>query len=524
MPDQETQQPWLTPDMLADIQEMTGNRWKPSEIRLILESVPTEASQVNFIAYLKYCHDLELNPLTNEVHLEFRKSKDVLRAINVVHVDAYYRAAQKLKLLDGIDHIPGTDEDGYYVDCILDLKGLKNPVKARAYYNEYKGTTDIWKNRKFGMTSKCSSSLAFRKAGILLGTLSEDEARSIPNDDDVPTPNGGSALTARPNGTAPGPDPFAVNEVKPTAAPTTVNNVVSISPDKEAAPTTMATAVKMTVETTDGVVTAVETQPIQPVEVPQGDGSEKPVQPKPKLRDRYTLIAETIGVTPKEVEPLIASIAMGFNNVERGDDLPKGKESAPIYHDMLDKLQFNLDSDVGVMVQQYIKDQPTVLGQFLAGRMPALPLLPGFMPPKRKATQESFMVMYNQHGWTDLLCAAAANYCNLRGIDQDDLTKELDAVKLKPKRLESIAAYLKLGMVTDSGYLVLEHAKKIATEQMKASGIALPEERKTKGPELANTNVGLLLSWIETQLGGRSVLNASKDEVDALIAQLPDTW
>lgn len=141
------------------IQPLMKGKFTGPEIKLAATMVPAETNPDEFAAYMAYCAGLDLSPLTGEVHLERKKVKkdsNDFKMTYVVHIDAYRRAAAVQDKLDGIDQVAGMDPDsGYYVDTILDIKGMKNPVKSRAYYAEYKVNGSFMWDKKFMMTAKC---------------------------------------------------------------------------------------------------------------------------------------------------------------------------------------------------------------------------------------------------------------------------------------------------------------------------------------------------------------------------------
>ena len=171
--------------------QFTQGKFSPAEVDLIFTDCPPEISVNDFKKFLYNCAELELNPLLNEAHLEYRNDGNGGRKVAVVtHIDAYRRRAAEKDLLDGMEQIIGYEGgqsiENLFVKTILYKKGCAHPFEATVYYREFVNRKSggepvfIWKTKPIAMTSKCSAAQGYRVIGVLSGTVT-DEERCQPN-------------------------------------------------------------------------------------------------------------------------------------------------------------------------------------------------------------------------------------------------------------------------------------------------------------------------------------------------------
>lgn len=169
----------LGPKEIESITQFLGKcDLNPAQIQVVFDLCPSDLPLVEFKRYLYVCKAHDLNPLLNEIHPEYRYDKQggTKKLATVVHIDAYRRKGAESGEIDGIKQDFGKDEEGSFVDTFIYKKGHTHPFHARAYRHEfYSDAGFIWKSKPITMTAKCSEALAWRKVGILVGTVSEDE-------------------------------------------------------------------------------------------------------------------------------------------------------------------------------------------------------------------------------------------------------------------------------------------------------------------------------------------------------------
>jgi hypothetical protein len=396
------------------------------ELKLAATMVPPEATEDEFAAYMAYCAGLDLNPLTGEVHLErklIKKGSDKFKMTYVVHIDAYRRAAAVQNKLDGIDQVAGMDPDsGYYVDTILDIKGMKNPVKARAYYNEYKVDFSFMWDKKFMMTAKCSEALAYRKAGILVGSISEEEA-------DRDRADWGGTTTPT--------DDFKVAEKQPDAKPALQVVPKSSEAPKEAdAPKTTEPA-KAEPQPAQTVTSAVDASPATNQAQPEPEKKQESA-PRPKLTERANNLAKVLEFESKEAfNPVFTKFQMGYFDKSTDSEVValRDKQYVEQHHAYFDKFEVLIKTYGVKFVKAYLTDQPIILGRFAGGRMDVLPGLPGFKPEARQSniTMQALKEAFSKYDLDEATLMNILDLCTSRGYSLPGLQNWAKTNRITPK-------------------------------------------------------------------------------------------
>lgn len=473
------------------IQPLMKGKFTAPEIKLAATMVPAETTQDEFAGYMAYCAGLDLNPITGEVHLERKKvskDRDDWKMTYVVHIDAYRRAAAVQDKLDGIDQIEGMDPDsGYFVDTILHIKGMKHPVKSRAYHAEYKVDIGFMWKKKFLMTAKCGEALAYRKAGILVGSISEEEA------DRDRTDWGGTIAPT---------DDFKVAEKQPEAKP-----AAQTAPAKPAAPadSTKAAApaepAKTEPQPNQTVTAAVDASPATNQAQPEAE--KKPeAAPRPKLTERINNLATVLEFEDKAVfNPLLVKFQMGYFDKSTAEEVAALREKQYVeqHHAYIDKLESFIKTYGTKFVKAYLTDQPIVLGRFAGGRMDTLPGLPGFKPEARESniTMQALKQAFSKYELDEAILMNILNLCTNRGYNLPELQNWAKTNRITPKDplLFNLCA-------------------------------VLSREVDNLDPFLAKVRKGGSVNAWEALLAktlGKAISEADAVELEAAIAKLPDT-
>jgi hypothetical protein len=472
----------LSDAYIQAIQPLMKGKFTNPELKLAATTVPAETTPDEFAAYMAYCAGLDLNPITGEVHLERKKvskDRDEWKMTYVVHIDAYRRAAAVQNKLDGIDQVEGMDPDsGYFVDTILHIKGMQYPVKARAYHAEYKVDIGFMWKKKFIMTAKCSESLAYRKAGILVGSISEEEA-----DRD----------RAEWNGTTTPTDDFKVAEKQPAA--TTQAAAAPADATKAAEPA------KTEPQPTQTVTTAVDASPATNQAQPEPEKKQE-AAPRPKLAERINNLATVLEFEDKAVfNPLLVKFQMGYFDKSTAEEVAALREKQYVeqHHAYIDKLESFIKTYGTKFVKAYLTDQPIVLGRFAGGRMDTLPGLPGFKPEAKQSnvTMQALKQAFSKYDLAESILMSLLDLCASRGYGLPELRTWATTNKLTPNDP------LLFGL-----------------------SAVLSREVDNLDPFLAKVRKGGSVNAWEALLAktlGKAISEADSVELEQAIAKLPDT-
>src|ERR1035437_3320470 len=93
-----------TSDDLDAWSESTQGKFSPAEVELVFTDCPPETTAHDFKKFLYNCTALDINPLLNEAHLEYRnEGQGRKKMVVVTHIDAYRRRAAEKDILDGLE-------------------------------------------------------------------------------------------------------------------------------------------------------------------------------------------------------------------------------------------------------------------------------------------------------------------------------------------------------------------------------------------------------------------------------------
>lgn len=236
----------LSAEQLHQISEMTKRddflAFDDGEIEMILDLCP-QCYLADFRRFIYRASGLGLNPLHNEIHMEYKWSRGKAKATFVVHIDGFRKMADRTGLRAGFSQKPGVDERGEYVETTIWRKDCQQPFIARVYFHEFMqaGEYSLYKTKPYHMVAKCGEAFGYKQAFPVSGMSTEDEIDAWPTDQgprldrDVaiqPTP------TPTSNGTS---DAYAVVEKSDKQdAPAAVSTPAPVPPPAPAAPPVQA--------------------------------------------------------------------------------------------------------------------------------------------------------------------------------------------------------------------------------------------------------------------------------------------
>lgn len=116
---------------------------------------------------------LQLNPLYNEIHMEYKYSKGQPKATFVIHIDGYRKIANASGQFGGFKQVTGDDIQGKYIDTTIWRKDAPHPFEARVYFAEWEG--DLYQKKPYHMVAKCGAAFCYKIAFPVSGLTSEDE-------------------------------------------------------------------------------------------------------------------------------------------------------------------------------------------------------------------------------------------------------------------------------------------------------------------------------------------------------------
>lgn len=495
---QQTAKPPITPEGIEQMVRVTAGGtlpFTPDEVRMIWDSTPAITAPADFERFLYACSRQGLNPMLNEVHMEYRNDKKSPRGVKmaiVTHVDAYRRKG--FGLVEGNKQTHGVDPDlGFWVETEIWLKGHARPFTARAHYNEYvqgygKGNefspSEMWK-KAYIMVGKCSESLAFRKAGVLVGTLSEDELAFEGAPIDIVPITNGKAQTQ-----------FTVAELPKQAAPTPTPQSPAPVPMAQSAPLAAPTP---TLAPAPAPVVA--TPPVAPAPAPNPFAMPAttpvaaPRQTAPPAGE-VELSADMMNAKLNMINTLSGTdrkaynrFAMGFFGFSDPKQLPTASKAK--HAEAMDKCQVFL-SDPGNAEQNKIlyRTVPDLCGAYLAGKGPR-PALASTSPQEIAA----------RFKWDMPLATAAAALV-------DQWHRELNGYTLNDF----------VGYLQSNGFQGGEHAELLAFFRvaMKTREAHYLCKIKAKSPSVGG--IDNLVLMLETQLGV-AIENADPTVLKTLLEQ-----
>lgn len=159
---------------------------KTSELQLIKNNIAPESTKDEFNLFIYDSQMRGLNPLKKEIYFVKRAGK----ATHQISIDGSRIIAQRTGGYEGQTPVVFSEDEietngisvPEWAEAGVYRKGFREPVVARAYFNEYKqefkgqlGT--MWKKMPRHMLSKCAESLALRKAfpDTLAGLYTNEE-------------------------------------------------------------------------------------------------------------------------------------------------------------------------------------------------------------------------------------------------------------------------------------------------------------------------------------------------------------
>lgn len=515
------------------IHRLVKERWPIDQIKIIRSLCPTETTNTHFAQYMVYCAELGLNPLVNEIHLEYRSAYEgfgenktpVRRPINVVHIDAYKN--RMAEMLDGNEQTPGKDEDGYYVDTVLYIKGKSRPITARAYYTEYSTGKGLWLTKKFVMTAKCSLAQACRLLGLFNNSyIAEEIERNDDEDQQRPERPANKlsdfAVAAKPAPQAPPaqapPAPAPAAEPAPAAqAPQTppapqppTPEPAPAAPEPTPAPANDASAIPAS--TNDAPA-----EPAPPA-APEVDPPAKEPIPidKPPSPTKLRIQAEVHGRLGQQTDQDFGRFMMGFQDKKVFAEVVKG---ALAINEALDGLRDRTERLPLGYVSAYFRKNPIGLGQFAAFRIAELPPLEGWQaaapavqpapapapepaqaPPKTEyPNRQEVAALFARQQYSEDVIDAAAAYAQARGATTMQMRSYLNSLKgVKPSNAIAVKLALEIGTISDNAHRLMD-AKEAAKEQSS--------------------------DWYDaiTRRLGKPILQATEQELDAILLNLPDS-
>jgi hypothetical protein len=404
--------------------QFTQAKFSPAEVELIFTDCPAETSVADFKKFLYNCAQLELNPLLNEAHLEYRKDGDGGRKVAIVtHIDAYRRRAAEKDLLDGmkqtIGYEGGTAIENLYVTTIAYKKGCLHPFEATVFYREFAGRkfdqtpTYIWKTKPIAMTAKCSAALCYRVMGVLSGTITDDELSAERNTDAPPT------VVTHPNVTQVG--QFGVGKKEETTVP----------PPAAPAPEPLPAAA-----------------PPAPA-----IGQAPPAAPSPEVppaEQTKKLKADVIAKVPGLKGADFKRYMLGWFHVAVDKDLPAAAEA---YLAPLQALMAFVEQGSEFAMQMADVKNQTLLGAKLT-TIPA---------PAKPSTIDSRVASLQKLGWSEQAAAIGARVMATRELTEGDLLAYLKQVQVDPSNDSEVQALLSICLYTRDAFRIAAEARKSNT-------------------------------------------------------------
>mgnify|MGYP007100083041 CR=1 FL=1 len=155
-------------------------------IETLRKTVAQEATREEFAMFVQFCKSTGLNPFKKEIW--FIKTKGYTKRDGTVvepkvqlmtGVNGYWAIANSHPQFDGVEQDIETDEKGYPIKAITKVyrKDRKFPSVGIALMREYGKDSTIWRQMPSVMLTKCSESIALRKAfpQELNGLYTEEE-------------------------------------------------------------------------------------------------------------------------------------------------------------------------------------------------------------------------------------------------------------------------------------------------------------------------------------------------------------
>lgn len=130
----------------------------------------------DFRMFIRRASSLGLNPLDNDIHMEYKYSKGQAKPMFFVHIDGWRKIADQNGELDGFKQVPGQDENGRYIDTIIWRKGRSHPFESRVYMGEFSG--QLHGTMPMHMLGKVGEALGYKRAFPVSGVMSDGEVEA----------------------------------------------------------------------------------------------------------------------------------------------------------------------------------------------------------------------------------------------------------------------------------------------------------------------------------------------------------
>ncbi len=228
-PERQTLQPLiLTPDQIRKLSEMTRKdgflAFDDDEIQMILD-LTNPCLLPDFRRFIYRASGLGLNPLHNEIHCEYKFSKNQPKATFVLHIDGLRKIADRSGMRGGFLQKPGIDERGDYVESTVWRKDCQQPFVSRVYTSEFMQTGEysLYRTKPYHMVAKCGEAFAYKQAFPVSGLNTEDEVEAWPGDQGPRVAQENTGLTVAEKtpepALAPNPAPAPAPNPAPNPAP-----------------------------------------------------------------------------------------------------------------------------------------------------------------------------------------------------------------------------------------------------------------------------------------------------------------
>lgn len=146
----------ISAEQMAELLKVSNGKFQDFEIEMIADSNRACYYQ-DFRRFIYRSAKLELDPLANEIHLEYRVGREGKpQAQLFVHIDGYRRKAAESGERGGFSQALGDDAHGKYVETTLWRKDTAQPFVSRVYFTEFLTPGQMLHNKmQYHMVSKC---------------------------------------------------------------------------------------------------------------------------------------------------------------------------------------------------------------------------------------------------------------------------------------------------------------------------------------------------------------------------------
>lgn len=154
----------LTAEQMKDLLKVQ-TKFTDFEIEMIAEAYSI-CHYTDFRRFIYRSAKLELDPLANEIHMEYRVGRDGGPQSQLfVHIDGYRRKALDSGKRGGFSQALGADEHGKFVETTLWRNDTAQPFVSRVYFCEFLSEGQMLHNKmQYHMVAKCGEALAYRMA------------------------------------------------------------------------------------------------------------------------------------------------------------------------------------------------------------------------------------------------------------------------------------------------------------------------------------------------------------------------